>query len=438
MAKIAPFKGVLYNKERIRNIGLVVTPPYDVITPEDQNRFYKKHKNNIIRLELGMQFSEDNQSNNCYTRAARFFDEWLNKGILVRENLPSIYLYELSYAVNGEKRELTGFISLVSLDNGGLLPHENTHKGPRDDRLNLLRSCGASFSQIFGLYPDAENSIIKKMTSSAGEDKAAIDIKDESGIQHRMWQISDPVIINHIKTAMNNKPLYIADGHHRYETALNYRNEMITKLKKTTKKEAFNYIMVFLANIEHPNLMLLPTHRLINFKKPINFTSLEKNFKVEEFKISGDEASSREKLLAEMKKKGEKGHAFGMLYPKSKSYYLLTLKNEAALDAYSDKTHSSAWNRLDVSILHRLIIEDVFKIKNNSEGKIVYEQDDNIAAKRALNGEFNICFFLNPTRIKEVIEIAKAKDKMPQKSTYFFPKPLTGLVMNKIEGEEIE
>jgi uncharacterized protein (DUF1015 family) len=184
--------------------------------------------------------------------------------------------------------------------------------------------------------------------------------------------------------------------------------------------------------------MLLPTHRLINYKKSINFAILEKNFKVDEFKIAGDEESARKRLLAEMKKIGEKGHAFGMLYPKNRSYYLLTLKGEAALDAYSDKTHSSAWNRLDVSILHRLIIEDVFKIKNNSEGRIVYEQDDNIAAKRVLNGEFDICLFLNPTKINEVIAIAKAKDKMPQKSTYFFPKPLTGLVMNKIEGEIIE
>jgi uncharacterized protein (DUF1015 family) len=437
MAKIAPFKGVLYNKERVRNIGLVATPPYDVITPEDQNRFYKKHKNNIVRLELGKQFSEDNASNNCYTRAAKFFEEWLDKDILLKEGIPSIYLYELVYSVNNEEKTLSGFICLASLDEG-LMPHENTHKGPRDDRLNLLRACGASFSQIFGLYPDKENSIINKMDSFVRRLGPKIDVKDEANTQHRVWQISDSAMIRYIKDAMNNKSLYIADGHHRYETALNYRNEMIKKYGKTTGKEAFNYIMVFLTSIEHRGLMLLPTHRLINYKKTINFAILEKNFKVDEFKIAGDEESARKRLLTEMKKIGEKGHAFGLLYPKNRSYYLLTLKSEAALDAYSDKTHSSAWNRLDVSILHRLIIEDVFKIKNNSEGKIVYEQDDNIAAKRVLNGEFDICLFLNPTKIAEVIEIAKAKDKMPQKSTYFFPKPLTGLVMNKIEGEEVE
>ncbi|MBI5043162.1 MAG: DUF1015 family protein, partial [Nitrospirae bacterium] len=151
MAKIAPLKGVLYNKERIRNVGLVAAPPYDVITPEDQNRFYKKHKNNIIRLELGKQFSEDNTSNNCYTRAAKFFEEWLDKSILLKDDIPSIYLYELIYSVNNEEKILSGFICLASLDEG-LMPHENTHKGPREDRLNLLRACGASFSQIFGLY----------------------------------------------------------------------------------------------------------------------------------------------------------------------------------------------------------------------------------------------------------------------------------------------
>ncbi|MBI5182520.1 MAG: DUF1015 domain-containing protein, partial [Nitrospirae bacterium] len=383
MAKIAPLKGVLYNKERIRNVGLVATPPYDVITPEDQNRFYKKHKNNIIRLELGKQFSEDNISHSCYTRAAKFFEEWLDKGILLKEDIPSIYLYELIYPLNNEKKNLSGFICLASLDEG-LMPHENTHKGPRDDRLNLLRACGASFSQIFGLYPDKENSIINRMDSFVKRLEPRIDIKDEAGIQHRIWQITDSAMIRYIIDAMNDKSLYIADGHHRYETALNYRNEMIKKYGKTTGKEAFNYIMVFLTSIEHHDLMLLPTHRLINYKKPINFAILEKNFKVDEFKIAGDEESARKRLLAEMKKVGEKGHAFGMLYPKNRSYYLLTLKSEAALDAYSDKTHSSAWNRLDVSILHRLIIENVFKIKNNSEGRIVYEQDDNIAAKRVL------------------------------------------------------
>ncbi len=437
MAKIAPFKGVLYNKERIKNVGLVATPPYDVITPEDQNRFYKKHKNNIIRLELGKQFSEDNTSNNCYTRAARFFEEWFANGILLKEDVPSIYLYELIYPVSDEKKTLSGFICLASLDEG-LMPHENTHKGPREDRLNLLRACGASFSQIFGLYPDKENSVINRMDTFVKRLEPKIDIKDEAGIQHRVWQISDSAMISYIKDAMNDKSLYIADGHHRYETALNYRNEMIKKYGKTTGKEAFNYIMVFLTSIEHRGLMLLPTHRLINYKKPINFAILEKNFKIDEFKIAGDEESARKRLLTEMKKIGEKGHAFGILYPKNRSYYLLTLKSEAALDAYSDKTHSSAWNRLDVSILHRLIMEDLFKIKNNSEGKIAYEQDDAIAAKRVLNGEFDICLFLNPTKISEVIEVAKAKDKMPQKSTYFFPKPLTGLVINKIEGEEVE
>lgn len=437
MAKIAPFKGVLYNKERVRNIGVVVTPPYDVITPEDQNRFYKKHKNSIIRLELGKQFSEDNQTNNCYTRAAKFFKEWLDNSILLKDGVPSIYLYELVYALNDEQKTLSGFICLASLDEG-LMPHENTHKGPREDRLNLLRACGASFSQIFGLYPDKENSVINRMGSFVKSLDPRIDIKDEAGIQHRLWQISDPDMISRIKDAMNNKPLYIADGHHRYETALNYRSEMIKKYGKATGKEAFNYIMVFLTSIEHPDLMLLPTHRLINYKKTINFAILEKNFKIDEFKIAGDEESARKRLLTEMKKIGEKGHAFGLLYPKNRSYYLLTLKSEAALDAYSDKAHSPAWNRLDVSILHRLIVEDVFKIKNSSEGKIVYEQDDAIAAKRVLNGEFDVCLFLNSTKISEVIDIAKAKDKMPQKSTYFFPKPLTGLVINKIEGEEVE
>ena len=437
MAKIAPFKGVLYNKERVRNIGVVATPPYDVITPEDQNRFYKKHKNSIIRLELGKQFSEDNQSNNCYTRAAKFFKEWLDNGILLKEAVPSIYFYELVYPVDGEKKTLSGLICLASLDKG-LMPHENTHKGPRDDRLNLLRACGASFSQIFGLYPDKENSIINRMDSFARKLGPKIDVKDEANIQHRVWQISDSAMIRYIIDAMNDKSLYIADGHHRYETALNYRNEMKKKHRKAGSKEAFNYVMVFLTSIQHSGLMLLPTHRLINYKKPINFAILEKNFKIHEFKISGDEESARKSLLAEMKKIGEKGHAFGMLYPKNRSYYLLTLKSEAVLNAYSDKTHSSAWNRLDVSILHRLIIENVFKIKNNSESRIVYEQDDNVAAKRVLDEEFDICLFLNPTKINEVIAIAKAKDKMPQKSTYFFPKPLTGLVMNKIEGETVE
>lgn len=437
MAKIAPLKGVLYNKERIRNVGLVATPPYDVITPEDQNRFYKKHKNNIIRLELGKQFSEDNTSNNCYTRAAKFFEEWLDKGILLKEDIPSIYLYELIYSVNNEEKILSGFICLASLDEG-LMPHENTHKGPRDDRLNLLRACGASFSQIFGLYPDTENNVINKLASSVKGTEPRISFISETGIQNKLWQIKDTDIINQIKKLMDDKPLFIADGHHRYETALNYRNEMLTKFKKASGKEAFNYVMVFLANIENPGLMILPTHRLIHYRDLIDFSTIEKRFKVEESRLNNNETEPIKSLLSDMRRRGVREHAFGMLYPKNRAFYLLALKDERILNDIIDKDHSPVWRRLEVTILHKLIIEDVLKIKNNNEGHIAYEQDDSVAAEKVLQGEYEIGLFLNPTKITEVVEIAKAKDKMPQKSTYFFPKPLTGLVINKIADEIIE
>jgi uncharacterized protein (DUF1015 family) len=428
---------VLYNKERIKNYKSVVTPPYDLITPEDQNRFYKKHKNNIIRLELGKQFSEDNQSNNCYTRAAKFFEEWLDKGILLKEDVPSIYLYELGYIVNGEKRTLSGFICLVSLDEG-LMPHESTYSKPKADRLNLLQSCGASFSQIFGLYPDTKNNVISKLASYVKGTEPRISFISETGIQNKLWQIKDTGIINHVKELMDNKPLFIADGHHRYETALNYRKAMLAKTGMTSGKESFNYVMVFLANIENPGLMILPTHRLIRYKDSIDFSAIEKRFKIEEFRIDNNEMALRKRLLSDMKRGGGREHVFGMLYPKNRAFCLLALKDEKILNDIIDKDHSPAWRQLDVTILHKLIIEDVLNIKNNNEGHIAYEQDDNVVAEKVLSGEYEIGLFLNPTKITEVVEIAKAKDRMPQKSTYFFPKPLTGLVINKITDEMIE
>lgn len=437
MAKIAPFRGVLYNKERIKDYESVVTPPYDLITPKEQDRFYKKHENNIIRLELGRHLPDDDAANNCYTRAAGLFDEWLKTGILLKDSDPSIYLYELTYSLNGETKALSGIICLVSLDEG-LMPHESTYSKPKADRLNLLQGCGASFSQIFGLYPDTENNVIDKLASSVKGTEPRISFISETGIQNKLWQVKDTDIINQIKKLMDDKPLFIADGHHRYETALNYRNKMLTKFKKASGKEAFNYVMVFLANIENPGLMILPTHRLIHYRGLIDFSAIEKRFKIEEFRIDSNETAPIKRLLSDMRRHGVREHVFGMLYPKNRAFYLLALKDERILNDIIDKDHSPVWRRLEVTILHKLIIEDVLKIKNNNKGHIAYEQDGNVAAEKALQGEYEICLFLNPTKIAEVVEIAKAKDKMPQKSTYFFPKPLTGLVINKIADEIIE
>ena len=415
MAEIKPFKGILYNSEEVKDLTLVTAPPYDVISPDEQERYYHKSTYNIIRLILGKELPGNSDTENKYARAARFFREWLAKGILKEELQSHLYLYEQQFKIESQLKTRRGFIALMRLEDyssGKVLPHEKTFPKPKEDRLNLMRACKANFSCVFGLYAD-EGKAVGPFLAQEAKKKPVINIADDEGVTHRFWRITDPQAIKKICEAMCARPIFIADGHHRYGAALALRDEM--------RKDPYNYTMICFVDIDDPGLIILPTHRLI--KTPVRDLKLfETYFEVKEF-------PNKDQMLKEMAAKGKTRHIIGLY---NKKYYALTLKDERVMDEVVRQAKPAEWKRLDVTILHFLILEYLLKA-SEAEGEIAYTKNADEAIKLVDTGQFQTAFFLNPTQISQVKSIASQKEMMPQKSTYFYPKLLSGLVMRKIE-----
>lgn len=441
MAVIAPFKGILYNPEKIEDFSKVVAPPYDVISPEGQERLYQKSEHNIVRLDFGKVSPSDTDSNNRYTRAATEFERWRNDGILTRDERPSIYIYEQDYRLkDGTLKTRKGFMSLVRLedfDSGIILPHERTLSGPKTDRLNLMKATGANFSPIFSLYSDPAMRT-NALLSTASQKPPLMTVQGEDGVVNRVWKLTDETVIGSLVREMGDKMIFIADGHHRYETALNFRNGMRDKHPGYTGLEGFNFTLMYFSNMDDAGLTVFPTHRLIygvGGFDPSKFRErLSDNFDIEKFPLP----SSRDAMTSLVRKiqdKGNNSHSFGIYATGWDHSAIVTLKDEGIMDRLVIE-HSSAYRRLDVTILHTLIIERILGISKESQERkenLEYIQDEGDGVSKVSSGERQILFILNPTKVSEVEEVARAKDKMPQKSTYFYPKLLTGLVINPME-----
>jgi len=446
MAKIIPFKGILYNKEKIRDIKDVVAPPYDVISPAEQEELYKRHENNVVRLILGKESDSDTPDNNRYTKARDSFDSWQRDSILIKDAFPSIYVYSQEYHLGEtegfEKKRRLGFIALSKLEDfgeGKIHPHENTLAKPKEDRLKLMQHCNANFSSIFGLFSDPSKRI-DSVLKDYMRHSPLYDMVDDAGMRHTLWAIRDNRAIKIITSVMSDKQIFIADGHHRYETAINYRNEMRGKLPDFSGEELYNYVMMYFTNTNSEGLSILPIHRLVSnlsdFDKKKIVEKAGEFFNIEKLSFNeSDEKTVKQKLFSDIKERGEKEHIFGM-YLGNDEYLLLTLKDEDVLDRLITNSRHPSWKKLDVTILHTLLIEKVLRIseKNLAEQKnITYTISGDEAIKDVKAGKYQIALFLNPTKIEDVKDVAAAGEKMPQKSTFFYPKLITGLVMNKLE-----
>ena len=446
MAKIIPFKGILYNKEKIRDMKDVVAPPYDVISPPEQEELYKRHENNVVRLILGKESDSDTPDNNRYTKAKDSFDSWQKDSILIKDAFPSIYVYSQEYHLGEtegfEKKRRLGFIALSKLENfgeGKIHPHENTLAKPKEDRLKLMQHCNANFSSIFGLFSDPSKRI-DSVLKDYMRHSPLYDLVDDAGMRHTLWAIRDNRAIKIITSVMSDKQIFIADGHHRYETAINYRNEMRGKLPNFSGEELYNYVMMYFTNTNSEGLSILPIHRLVSnlsdFDKKKIVEKAGEFFNIEKLSLNeSDEKTVKQKLFSDIKERGEKEHIFGM-YLGNDEYLLLTLKDEDVLDRLITNSRHPSWKKLDVTILHTLLIEKVLGVseKNLAEQKnITYTISGDEAIKDVKAGKYQIALFLNPTKIEEVKDVATAGEKMPQKSTFFYPKLITGLVMNKLE-----
>ncbi|MFH1125551.1 MAG: DUF1015 domain-containing protein [Candidatus Altiarchaeota archaeon] len=428
MVEVKPFRGVLYNKKKVKDIRLVLTPPYDIIDKEEEKVYSENSPYNIVRLIL------PEGDGNRYGNAAKTLDKWLREGVLLQDDKPAFYLYEEEfYLEDGEIRRRLGFMAAVKVEEYEkkiILPHENIMSKPAEDRLNLMKSCKANMEPIFAIYDDPRN-VTRSMLEMEGKRAPLIEFTDDSEIKHKLWSITDENSIKRIQDAMAKRTLYIADGHHRYQASLDY--------KKKFKSSGADYTLMFLVDINDPGMVILPTHRVIKKLKKFDEQSFEKKlldyFDVTVYKFEEkNEVEQRNKMfkyLGYMRN----DHAFG-IFAGGKKYYLVSLKDKSLIDKELNGKKSRAWRELDAAVLHYILMEKVLGFNTNGkeyEENILFVKDRDKAIEMVYNEGCRIALFMNATKPEQVMKVADNGERMPQKSTYFYPKPLSGLVIRKIE-----
>ena len=437
MAEILPFRGVLYDPAKVGDVTSVVAPPYDVIGLAEQAALYARHPGNIIRLELGQEHPGDSPEENRYTRAQRFLQEWLRDGFLRRDDRPAIYLYAVEYRLRGgQTRTMRGFLSLVKLEEfgtGRIFPHENTRAAAKDDRYQLLETCRSNFSPIFSLYSDAEGAIIRTLERTVERGRPRFAVTDADGVRHLLWTVGDPQALDRVVTAMKPLPLFIADGHHRYESALRYRNAQ-RQASGDKGPLPSDWVLMYFSNLDDPGLTILPTHRMLPGPLPCPVaefrTRLAETFTVETIALTKEtEPSARAKFLSALHAaRSSHAHVMGLIVRRESRYEVLTL-NATGLA----KLGPSARERLDVSILQQMVFREALRMEPKDEERLIYIKDEEDVLAAMARGEGELAVLLNPPKIKEVKDVARAGDRMPHKSTYFYPKPLTGLAINRMD-----
>ena len=455
MAKIVPFKGILYNPGKVGDLNKVMAPPYDVISPEFQDRLYQRHPHNIIRLILGKTFPNDTAGNDRYSRADLDFKKWQGEGVLIRDEKPAIYYYIQVYKVwtdlksvpSGQRKARKGFIALARLEEfgkGGIHPHEKTLAGPKADRLKLMEACNANFSCIFSLYSEPEKDINNLLEDCCVNGSPVIDVADDDGVESKVWKISNKETIKKIIEIMSDKPLFIADGHHRYETALNYRNMVRENIKDYKGNEAFNYVMMYFSNMDDEGMTIMPTHRVIHsipgFNPKAFLVNCSHFFDIEEIKWDSKiEPRVRKEVYKRMEEEGTGLPSFGLYINGLDSYFVLNLKEEDIMNKVFGSSIPEVFKSLDVTVLHALILNNILGISSSAQENqtnLVYVKGLDDAIEEAKKAGRQMAFLLNPTKIEQVKAVASAGQVMPQKSTYFYPKLLSGLVINPIGKDE--
>jgi uncharacterized protein (DUF1015 family) len=436
MAEIHPFRALHYNPSRIEELGKVVTQPYDKISPEMQARYYRSSPFNLVRVIWGQAHVDDHPQDNVYLRAARHFHHWIEDRILVSEAEPAIYPYHEEYEVPGRpgsKKVRRGFIAVCRLEDysaGIVHPHEETLSAPKTDRLELLRVTRAHFGQIFVLYSDPAG-LVESLLAEQARAKPWEQVVDEYETLHTVWRIIEPCALQRLVAAMADKKLVIADGHHRYETALAYRDYCRMRAISDNRTD---YVMMTFVRKEADGLTILPTHRLVHslpaFDWPEFLSQARAIFDVEEFPPQGDIHDWGNHFLESLERAGREGPAFGA-YAGPGKLALLHLRRGFNLDrALSDLPPTL--RRLDVILLHRLLLEQILGIGRQAvreEKNLTYHREFPPAAAEVARGDAQLCLLLNPTPVEAVCDNALAGLTLPQKSTDFYPKLLSGLAI---------
>ncbi|MFC1489970.1 DUF1015 domain-containing protein [Candidatus Latescibacterota bacterium] len=422
MPTISPFKGLRYNTSVISDISKVVAPPYDIIYDEWREMLYERHPNNIVRLIKSKSQSDDDEINNKYTRARDHINSWMSEGVLILDEKPSIYVRSDTYKVGGETKTRYGFISLIKLEDfgKGIHPHEKTLSAPKVDRLNLIKETKTNLSQIFSIYSDTDNKIQDILLKVAAKSPVA-DFTDEQDIHRKIWIVDDEETISEMQSIMKDREVIIADGHHRYETSLAYK-EFMEPLRKS-EDEPFDYVSMYFSSADDMGMTILPTHRKVGgletFDEKKMFEALEKDFDITYYdNVELDE------MLNLIKDDSERTNVFGIYTVNG--YAVAKLKNP------------SEPKRLDVELLHTDIIEKILGItpEETAKGKYLHFcKSPDHAYDEVASGKDQVSFFMNAIVPEELFRVVLNGKRMPQKSTYFYPKTMSGLVMYKVEKE---
>ncbi|MBR4835249.1 MAG: DUF1015 domain-containing protein [Thermoguttaceae bacterium] len=435
MPNIQPFEGLRYNLAQIGSLSDVVAPPYDVIDPALQDALYEKHPNNVVRLILNKMLPTDDEQNNRYTRSARELKNWKEEGVLQKDSKPAIYVYHEVFTANGKEYTRKGFMcgcEAVPFGEGMVFPHEITMSGPKLDRLMLTTACKTNFSQIFGLYPDEKNEV-QNLLEESTLNLTPLEATDHLGVIHRMWVVDDQEVVAKVVEMMGPKPIFIADGHHRYETACNYRKQVREQGLLTTDHPANHVLMVCVA-MEDPGLIVLPTHRLFRNVKEFSqedlFALLGDSFAITTVG-EGPAAAAKAWTLIEMQ--DDQG-TMALYTGKDRKWSLIrqTEAGRAKMDEVAAERQPE-WRALGVAVLHRLVIDKLLGLEGHDKPKYVHEVAEVVENLENKPEEFPLAALVSPATVAQIQELSLVRERMPAKSTYFYPKLITGFVFKPLD-----
>jgi len=434
MAEVHPFKGWRYDISQVGSLAEVTAPPYDVIGPQAQKELYEQHPCNVVRVILNRDEPGDESTVARYQRAANFLKHWQSDGILMKEREDAFYVYHQEFNWEGTHYLRKGFLGRLKIEefgNGKVYPHEQTMSGPKADRLALTKACKMNLSPIFGLYPD-NHAAVQTPLEQVVAGQTPLEVTDADDVIHRFWPVTDPTVLNQVRSALNEKPIFIADGHHRYETASNYRNELRTAGKIDENKHPANFVLMMFVGMSDPGLAILPTHRLVSGFPSMNTNdvrdALSNHFEVEE--IESENAATD---IWEMMQADGGQDIFGFGTPEDGKWIFAQVTDNSPMQTIAPD-QSDAWRQLGVSLLHKMVIEHLLKKK--------YPHSEPICKYVHLLDEVNstmsekscqLVALVAPAQIEDVEEVSLKFEKMPAKSTFFYPKLLSGLVFNPLE-----
>lgn len=421
MSVVRPFRGVHYNPDKIDDIKQVVCPPYDVISPQQQQALHQRHPYNFIHLLLGLDQPQDTPDNNRYTRARELYRRWLKEGVLTRDPQESFYFYRQEFKVMGQRRQRLGFIGVMKIDEQRerIHPHEKTHDAAKEDRYRLWTTVGAALSPIFVCYSDTAKKMERVFAQHVAGSQPLVSLVDDDQVQHTLWRVSDQAATSELSASLRDQPLFIADGHHRYEVARRIRDEYRRRAGRVDPQAPYEYVMTYFTDFDNRGLTILPMHRVVKH------ASFDVAFLEETFRI--DKAASLDELNLLLAKAGRNEHAFGLI--RRDGLWLLRLKNRRLVSTLQDE--SEEVRHLDATILKRFVLDPL----GVASDEIHYTPDADEAAAAVASGQADAVFLMNPVSPDQLKRIALAGETMPPKTTYFYPKVLSGLTIYPLHND---